>query len=94
MLMMVEKGIRGAICHAIHWYAKQLISIGKVTTKTLTHYISCIQIKTICMDGQCIKNCLLMVLNIKKMMKKTSYDEDSNKGYIFEVDVKYPKKST
>ena len=42
MLMMVEKGIRGAICHAIHWYAKQLISIGKVTTKTLTHYISCI----------------------------------------------------
>ena len=35
-----------------------------------------------------------MVLNIKKMMKKTSYDEDSNKGYIFEVDVKYPKKST
>ena len=42
MLMMVEKGIRGAICHAIHWYAKQLISIGKVTIKTLTHYISCI----------------------------------------------------
>ena len=22
MLLMVEKGIRGEICHAIHWYAK------------------------------------------------------------------------
>ena len=22
MLLMVEKGIRGGICHAIHWYAK------------------------------------------------------------------------
>ena len=22
MLLMVEKGIRGGICHTIHWYAK------------------------------------------------------------------------
>ena len=22
MLLMVEKGSRGGICHAIHWYAK------------------------------------------------------------------------
>ena len=22
MLLMVEKGITGGICHAIHWYAK------------------------------------------------------------------------
>ena len=22
MLLMVENGIRGGICHAIHWYAK------------------------------------------------------------------------
>ena len=22
MLSLVEKGIRGGICHAIHWYAK------------------------------------------------------------------------
>ena len=22
MLFMVEKGIRGEICHAVHWYAK------------------------------------------------------------------------
>ena len=22
MLLVIEKGIRGAICHSIHWYAK------------------------------------------------------------------------
>ena len=27
MLLLVEKGIRGGICHAIHSYAKQIISI-------------------------------------------------------------------
>ena len=38
-----------------------------------------------------------MVLNEKKNVPKfdkefvKNYDEDSNKGYIFEVDVKYPK---
>ena len=37
-----------------------------------------------------------MVLNGKKMLKLNedfikNYDEDSNKGYIFEVDVEYPK---
>ena len=37
-----------------------------------------------------------MVLNGKKMLKLNedfikNYDEDSGKGYIFEVDVEYPK---
>ena len=30
MLLMVEKGIRGEICHAIHWYAK--------SNKYMAHY--------------------------------------------------------
>ena len=52
---------------------------------------------TIYMVGQCLKNCLQMVLNGKKTSKFTkefmkNYDEDSNNRYILEVDVKYPKK--
>ena len=48
------------------------------------------------MDGQCFKNYLQMVLNEKKVSKfdegfMKNYDEDSNKGYILEVDVEYPK---
>ena len=52
--------------------------------------------QTICMDGQYLKNCLQMVLNGKRMLNFNgdfikNYDEDSDKGYILEVDVEYPK---
>ena len=53
--------------------------------------------QTISMDGRCLKNCLLVVLNGKKNMFKfnedfiKSYDESSDKGYILEVDVEYSK---
>ena len=44
------------------------------------------------MDWQCFKNYLWMVLNGKNVSKLNeefikNYDEDSNKGYILEVDV-------
>ena len=46
--------------------------------------------QTICMYEQCFKNYLYMILNGKNKFIK-HYDEDINKGYIFEVDVEYPK---
>ena len=36
MLLMVEKDIRGGICHAIHRYAKEIINIWKIMIKTLS----------------------------------------------------------
>ena len=52
--------------------------------------------QVICMDGQCLKNYLQMVLNGKNRLKFNediikNYDEDNDKGYILEVDVEYPK---
>ena len=49
-----------------------------------------------CMDGQCLKNCLQTVLNGKNVSKFDedfikNYDKDSNKRYILEIDVEYPK---
>ena len=38
MLMMVEKGIRGVTCHAIHRYAKANNKYVKIITKTLNHH--------------------------------------------------------
>ena len=58
MLLMNEKGIRGGICHAIHRYAKVNNKYMKITIRTLNHYISCMLMQTICMDGECLKNCL------------------------------------
>ena len=65
--------------------------------KTLNHHTSCIQMQTCCMDGQCLKYFLYVVLNEKKTVSKfdegfiKNYGEDSNKGYIIDVDIEYPK---
>ena len=48
---------------------KQIIKISKIIMKTKNHHIesSCIEIETICMDGQYFKNCMQKALNGKKM---------------------------
>ena len=67
MLIMVEKGIRGGICHAIHRYAKTNNKYMKNYNKNIELSYSCIKMQKICMDEQCFKNYLEMVLNGKKM---------------------------
>ena len=39
MLLMVEKGIRGSICQAIHRYAKANNKCMKIMLKALNHHI-------------------------------------------------------
>ena len=47
------------------------------------------------MDRQCLKNYLQMILNGKKSTFNENliknYDENSDKGYILELDLKNPK---
>ena len=38
MLLMVEKGIRGEMCHAIHRY-KQIIKTRKIMINTKNHHV-------------------------------------------------------
>ena len=63
MLLMVEKGIRDGICHAKHSYAKTNNKYMKNYDKRLNHRTLCIQMQTICMDGECLKKCLSVILN-------------------------------
>ena len=42
MLLMVEKGIKGGRCNAIHRYAKANNKYMKNLMKTLSHHIWCI----------------------------------------------------
>ena len=46
------------------------------------------------MFGQCLKNGFKWLKNTSKIDEKfiKNYDEDSDKGYIFEVDAKYPRR--
>ena len=61
MILMIEKGIRGWICHAIHRYAKSNDKYMKNYNKCVdlysisNQYFLCIQMQIICMDGECFK---------------------------------------
>ena len=57
MLLMIEKVIRGGICHAVHRYAK-------ANNKHMIYYDEDKEISYILyldannLDGKCLKNCL------------------------------------
>ena len=98
MLMMVEKGIKGRICHAIHKYAKE-------NNKYMKNYDKNIESSDLlCLDGNNLYGRVMSQTlpvngfewkkNIFKFDEDCikNYDEDSIKGYILEVDVEYLKR--
>ena len=76
MLLMVEEGIRGGICHAIHRHAKANNKYGWAMPQKLP------------------VNGFKWIKDVTKIDEEfiRNYNEDNDKGYILEVDVKYPKK--
>ena len=98
MLLMVEKGIRGGICHAIHMYAK-------ANNKYMKNYNEDIESSYLMyLDANDLYGWAMsqkLPVNGFKWMEQLSefnegfirnYDENNDKGCIFEVDVEYPKK--
>ena len=92
MLLMVEKGI----CHAIHWCPKANNKYMENYDKNIiTTYHRVFRCKRFVPMGNISK----LPINGFKWVKKISefddcfiknYDENSNKGYFFEVDINYP----
>ena len=58
MLMMVEKGIRGGMCHTIYRYVKANNKYMKNYNENIKSSYSELWMQIICMDGQCHKNYL------------------------------------
>ena len=98
MLLMVEEGTRGGICHAIHRYAKAnnkyMKNYDKNEESLYFQYLDANNLYGWAMSQK-------LSLNGFKWLEDTSgineefiknYDENNDKGYILEVDVKYPKK--
>ena len=88
---MIEEGIRGGICHAVHRYAK-------ANNEYMKDYDESKESSYVAMSAMSEKlpiNGFKWVNDISKIDKKfvKSYDKkNSDKGYILEVDVDYPSK--
>ena len=100
MLLMVEEGIRGGICHSIHRYAKVNNKYKKnYNNNEESSYLKYLDAnnlygwamsKKLPVDGFRWLDSDKINEIIEEFMK--NYNENDNKGYIFEVDVIYPKR--
>ena len=100
MLLMVEEGIRGGICHSIHRYAKASNKYMKnYNNNEESSYIQYLDANNL--YGWAMSKKLLVngfrwldsdkISEINEGFIK-NYNENDNKGYLFEVDVIYPKR--
>ena len=98
MLMMVEEGIRGGMCNAIHRYAKAnnkyMKNYDEKEEFLYIQYLDANNSYGWAMSQKLPVGGFKWKKNMLKFTKQftKNYDEDSDKGYIFDVDVKYPKK--
>ena len=97
MLLMIEKGIRGEICHSVYRHAKANNKYIKIYDKNneSSHIIymdannlyGYAMSRKLPVDGfEWVEDLSVIDQNFIK-----NYDEDSDVGYLIEADVEYPK---
>ena len=97
MLLMVEKGVRGGICHAMRRYAiannKYMKNYNKDEEESFLEYLDDNNLYGWAMSQKLPVDGFKWKKDILKFNEEfiENYDEDSDKGYILEVDVEYPK---
>ena len=90
MLLMVEEGIRAGICHSIHRYAKASNKYMKnYNNNKESSYIQFLDANNLYGWAMSKK---LPVNEFKWIGNKEINEQNNDKVYTFEVDVKYPKK--
>ena len=93
MLLMAEKGIRGGICHPMHRYAeannKYMENYDENKELSYIQYLYANNLYGWAMSQKLPVDGFKWKENISKFNEDfiKNYDEDSNKGYILEVDV-------
>ena len=96
MLLMVEEGIRGGICHSTHRYAKAnnkyMKNYNNNEESSYIQYLDANNLYGWAMSKKLPVNGFKWTDNniINEEFIK-NYNENDKKGYILEVDIKYPK---
>ena len=94
---MIEKGIRGGIYHAIHRYAeannKYMKNYDKNKESSYIQYLDANNLYGWAMSQKLPLDGFKWKRNMLKFDEDfiRNFDEDSDKGYILDVDVEYPK---
>ena len=97
MLLMVEKGTRGAICHAIHRYVKAnnkyLKNYDKNIISSYLMYLDANNLYGWAMSQKLPVNGFKWVEKLSRFNEIfiKNYDEKNDKGYFLKVDIDYPK---
>ena len=98
MLLMVEEGIRGGICHSIHRRAKAnnkyMNNYNESKESLYVQYLDANNLYGWAMSQKLPVNNFKWVEETSRINEEfiKRYNENIKKGYILEVDVKYPKK--
>ena len=97
ILLMIEKRIRGGICYAIHKYAKannkDIIYYDENKEISYVLHLDANNLYGWAMSQKLPVDSFKRVKDVSKIDEDfiKNFDEDSDKGYILEVDVEYPK---
>ena len=95
---MVEEGIRRGICHSIHRHAKAnnkyMKNYNKNEESSSIQYLDMNNLYGWAMSRKLPVNGCKWIEDTSEINEEfiKNYDENNDKGYILEVDVKYPKK--
>ena len=95
---MVEERIRGGICHSMHRYTKAnnkyMENYDKIKESSYIQYLDANNLYGRTMSQKMLVNNFKWVEDVSRINEEfiKNYNENSSKGYILEVDVKYPKK--
>ena len=98
MLLMVEEGIRGGICHSKHRYAKPnnkyMQNYDKNKESSYIQYLDANNLYRWAMSQKLPVNGFKWIEDVTEINEEfiKNYDENNDKGHILEVDLKYPKK--
>ena len=94
MLLMLQKGIRGGICHSVLRYAKAnnkyMIDYDEKKVSSFLIYIDYNNLYGKAMSEKLPVDGFEWVEDISEINFIKNYEEDSNVGYFIEADIEYP----